>query len=79
MIPVAKAIVKSAMLRKESRGVHIRSDYFKTDNDHFLCNIVLQGKDMQAQKVPAVLTKTKPASGCLDYPEYIEQIVEMLE
>lgn len=79
MIPVAKAIVKSAMLRKESRGVHIRSDYFKTDNERFLYNIVLQGEDLKEQMVPAVMTRTRPEAGCWDYPEYIEKIVETLD
>ena len=43
MLPCARAVATSALLRKESRGVHIRSDYFVTDNHDCLYNIVLSG------------------------------------
>ena len=68
MIPVAKAIIKSAMLRKESRGVHIRSDYFQTDNTNYMGNIV-----------PAVTTRVTPEEGCWAYTDYIERVIETLE
>ena len=79
MIPVAKAIIKSAMLRKESRGVHIRSDYFQTDNTNYMGNIVLCGEAMKEKFVPAVTTRVTPEEGCWAYTDYIERVIETLE
>lgn len=79
MLPCAKAIVKSALLRRESRGVHIRSDYFKTDNDNYLYNVVLQGCDLQEKLAEAVMTRTRPETGCFAYPDYIEKVVALLD
>lgn len=79
MLPTARAITQSALLRRESRGVHIRSDYFKTDNDQCLYNIVLSGAQFQAQQVPAVLTKRQPEAGAWRYTDYIERVVETLD
>lgn len=79
MLPTARAITKSALLRRESRGVHIRSDYLTTDNDQCLHNIVLSGSQLQAQRVPAVLTKCKPEAGAWRYTEYIEHIVDTMD
>lgn len=73
------AITKSALLRRESRGVHIRSDFLTTDNDHCLYNIVLSGAQMQARQVPAVLTKHKPEAGVWSYTDYIEHIVDTMD
>ena len=79
MLPTARAITKSALLRRESRGVHIRSDFLTTDNDHCLYNIVLSGAQMQARQVPAVLTKRKPEAGAWSYTEYIAHIVDTMD
>ncbi len=79
MLPCARAVATSALLRKESRGVHIRSDYFVTDNHNCLYNIVLSGMDLREQLVPAVLTKMRPEDCCQSYPDYIEKVVETLE
>lgn len=47
---VAEAIVKSAILREESRGAHFRSDFPNT-NDRFLGNVIshLQSNQVDAQ------------------------------
>lgn len=79
MIPVAKAIIKSATLRKESRGVHVRSDYFHTDNTNYMGNIVLCGEDLKEKLVPTVSTRIKPEDGCWEYTDYIEHVIESLE
>lgn len=39
MLTVAMLIAHSAQQRQESRGVHFRSDFPKTDNDRFACNL----------------------------------------
>ncbi|MGC8580030.1 MAG: FAD-binding protein [bacterium] len=41
MLELIEASATAALLRKESRGVHVRSDYFFTDNDSWLKEIVL--------------------------------------
>ncbi len=37
-----RAVIRSSLARRESRGVFIRSDYPYTDNDAFLCETILQ-------------------------------------
>jgi succinate dehydrogenase/fumarate reductase flavoprotein subunit len=38
MLPAARALVLSALERRESRGAHLRSDYTATDDKGFLCH-----------------------------------------
>ncbi len=35
MLTVARLIVRAALVREESRGVHLRTDYLQTDNEHW--------------------------------------------
>ncbi|OHC17133.1 MAG: hypothetical protein A3K25_08570 [Planctomycetes bacterium RIFOXYB12_FULL_42_10] len=42
MLIVSRLIVVSARKRKESRGVHHRTDYPKTDNIHWKKHIVIK-------------------------------------
>ena len=75
MLPVAKTMFKSALVRDESRGVHVRGDMLRTSNVKNLYNIVFQGESLEAAKVPAVLNRMKPEIGEWSYTEYIEKIV----
>ena len=41
MIRLAKLIVKSALLRKESRGAHYRTDYPELNDEEYLKSFIL--------------------------------------
>lgn len=45
MLTVSEAIVRSALLRKESRGAHYRSDYPRTDDANWKVSIICRSED----------------------------------
>ena len=62
MTEVLLASARSALFRKESRGVHNRSDFPQTDNHHWLREIVVRevnGK-MSLSTRPITITRLKP-------------------
>lgn len=62
MLLVAEMFVRSALLRKESRGAHYRTDYPSLDNKNWFTNIVVskQNGKMLLQTTPVVVTKWHP-------------------
>ncbi len=63
MLEISQMIVKSALMRKESRGVHFRRDYPFADNENWLNNIFLtkgSGRDMNFYTRPAKMTHYSP-------------------
>jgi len=45
MLTVSEAIVRSALLRKESRGAHYRSDYSRTDHANWKVSIICKSEE----------------------------------
>ena len=62
MIRLATIILRSALLRRESRGAHYRIDFPFPDNREWLANIVLQksGEDIRLRTEKVLLTHMVP-------------------
>ncbi len=72
-----EAGLRSALMRTESRGTHMRSDYPKVDHDHWLVNIVMHeenGKMISAKLKPTVTQLQPPTGSVLDIMEYVLEI-----
>ena len=62
LIKVAELLVRSALIRTESRGAHYRTDYPKTDNKNWLKHIVWRLEDgvLKYRFEPVKITLEKP-------------------
>jgi succinate dehydrogenase / fumarate reductase flavoprotein subunit len=69
---------QSALLRTESRGVHYREDYPKTDNDCWLKeSIVKQVEDgFEVTQRPVTVTTMTPPKGVIPYLGFIKKMME---
>jgi succinate dehydrogenase/fumarate reductase flavoprotein subunit len=47
MLDVLEAVTRASLVRQESRGAMYRTDYPFTDDDRWLCNLILQRRDGQ--------------------------------
>jgi succinate dehydrogenase/fumarate reductase flavoprotein subunit len=66
-------LAASALERKESRGVHIRSDFPKVDNVNWLRNVLVcqGGQDLKVESEPIVTTSFTPERAVLSYDRSI--------
>ena len=73
LIPLIEAIARSALKRKESRGVHYRKDFPMTDFDEWNCNIIIRN----VNGTPELTTKATTIT-CVEIPkgkaDYLESI-----
>jgi succinate dehydrogenase/fumarate reductase flavoprotein subunit len=81
LLTVVEASLKSASARKESRGVHYRSDCPKTDNDNWLKHIVIfrESDNVRVVKEPVTITKIPLPKGTEDYEELIMDTIKTME
>ncbi len=50
MIDVARHIAAAALLRRESRGGHLRQDFPQPDDEHWRCHIVFRGRRVEKRE-----------------------------
>jgi len=62
MAQLAEISIRAALMRKESRKSHYRTDYPKMDNENWLVNIIAKkdGEKVKLITTPPVITKIKP-------------------
>lgn len=62
MVETCEAIVRPALMRDESRGVHYREDYPDKDDENWLKNIHVkrEGEDWKLNAEPIVITRLNP-------------------
>lgn len=69
LLDVIEAVVRSSLVRKESRGAMYREDYPATDDDRWLCNLVVkrQGEEWDIQEKPVEAVYLSLPTGTRQY------------
>ena len=74
MVVVAEAVIRSALMRKESRGAHYRKDYLDRDDKKWKTNIIVQknrnAMKLFTRKVPRVKGELKSILSKKIEPKY---------
>lgn len=72
----AKIAAKMALNRRESRGLHLRSDYPYIDNEQYLTRTIakrMNGEDILTSRPPVVTRMPLKPAGKLDYETYLQE------
>ena len=80
LVTVLEASARGALMRRESRGVHYRSDNPQTDNDEWLKEIIVRqvgGRPILKTR-PVTVTKVKLPKGKFGFEEGIVRAVKAL-
>ena len=77
IVQLLELSARAALARTESRGVHYRSDFPRTDNDHWLQEIVARkGEDrVEWTSRPVIATCLSPGSGKKPYMDMLKEMM----
>ena len=78
IVHLLEASAKSALYRKESRGVHYREDHPQTDNDNWLEESIVKliGDELEVGKRPLTITSVTPPKGKRPYLDMLKSMME---
>lgn len=79
MVLTAGAMIQASRMRKESRGVFIREDYFITDNQNYLANVVILDQNFNSRLEKTDVSFMKSEEKIYHYVDYVEQMVHLLD
>jgi succinate dehydrogenase/fumarate reductase flavoprotein subunit len=77
MVQLLELSARAALMRTESRGVHYRSDFPYTDNDHWLQEIVARKQEdcVEWTSRPVVATRLLPGPGTKPYMDMLKEMM----
>jgi succinate dehydrogenase/fumarate reductase flavoprotein subunit len=77
IVHLLEASARSALARQESRGVHFREDFPRTDNDRWLVESVVKYKEgaLDVTSRPTTLTAMTPPGGTLPYLDMMKRLM----
>lgn len=78
LVYLLEASARSALARRESRGVHFREDFPYTDNENWIKESVVRctGGGFQIDAREATVTSMTPPSGTMPYLEMMKKMME---
>lgn len=78
IVQLLEIAARSALARTESRGVHYREDFPRTDNDEWLKeSIVLRaGGGFEVAHRPLTVTSMTPPTGVMPYIDFIKRMMD---
>lgn len=76
-VHLLRAAAQSALLRTESRGVHYREDYPRTDNDQWLKESIVNfaGGALKVSHRPAIITALGPPGGSVPFLDMMKKMM----